>query len=164
MRTFTLIGLIVLAMNVLGTENETGVIGRVYENGLPVIYSFDHSQPSQDLIAKFPWLTIISWKYDGSANNGMPSAETNSEMIKLEDSLSAKFNNSANSTWVFNRTGNHLKEFAFYIEDRDLFIEQLNEALSVHPRYPIEINFYNDSTWSEFRGLLKDFASNENDA
>ena len=164
MRTITLIGLIIFTMAVSGSENETGVIGRAYENGMPVIYAFDNSNPSQDLISQFPWLTIVSWKYDGSSKNGMPPEETNSQMIKLEDTLSAKCENSPNSTWVFNRTGNHLKEFVYYIKDRDLFIEKLNESLSAHPRYPIEINFYNDATWSELRGLLKDFSSGENGA
>ena len=149
-------------MAVSGTENETGVIGRVYENGLPVIYAFDNSEPSQDLISRFPWLAIVSWRYDGSANNGMPPEETNSKMIKLEDALSTKFENSPNSIRVFNRTGNHLKEFAYYIRDRDLFIENLNEALYGHPGYPIEINFFNDSTWSEFKRLLKDFSGGKN--
>ena len=151
-------------MNASGSENETGVIGRVYENGLPVIYAFDKSQPSEDLISRFPWLTIVSWKYDGSSNNGMPTEETNSQMIKLEDALSEEFENSSNSTWVFNRTGNHLKEFVYYIDNRDLFVEKLNDKLSTHSKYPIEINFYNDSTWSEIMDLLRDFENGENDA
>ena len=151
-------------MNAQGSEGQMGVIGRVYENGLPVIYAFDNSEPSRDLISRFPWLTVVSWKYDGSSNNGMPPEETNLQMIKLEDALFTQFADTPISTWVFDRTGNHLKEFAYYISDRGLFIEALNEALSSHSRYPIEVNFYDDSTWSEFRGLRKDFSGSDNDA
>jgi hypothetical protein len=163
MRTIALAGIILLSMTASGSDNETGVIGRTYEDGLPVIYAFDKSAPSQDMISRFPWLTIVSWKYDGSGNNGMPTEETNVQMIKLEDALSAAFQNSSNSTWAFNRTGNHLKEFAYYISDRNSFLEMFNEVLSSHPRYPVEVTFYNDSTWSEMKDLLTDFGNHGND-
>lgn len=84
-------------------------------------------------------------------------------MIKLEEALSTEFGSSPISTWVFNRTGNHLKEFAYYIHDRELFIARLNEVLSTHSRYPIEVNFYDDSNWSEYKGLLKEFSAGDND-
>jgi len=156
---------LILIFNIMTTTSsnaETGVIGRVYEDGLPLIYSFLNEQPSQDNVARFQWLTIVSWKYDGSNNNGMPPEATNAQMIALEDSLSEQFENSPNSIWVFNRTGNHLKEFAYYINDRDTFIEILNHTLSSEPGYPIEVNFYNDPTWQEIRNLLEEFRSEEN--
>jgi hypothetical protein len=93
----------------------------------------------------------------------MPTEETNVQMIELEDALSAAFENSSNATWAFNRTGNHLKEFAYYIGDRDSFIEKFNEVLSSHPRYPLEVTFYNDSTWSEMKDLSRDFSNEGND-
>jgi len=160
-RFITLI-LIFIIMTTTSSNAETAVIGRVYEDGLPLIYSFVNEQPSQDNVARFQWLTIVSWKYDGSNNNGMPPEATNAQMIALEDFLSEQFENSSNSIWVFNRTGNHLKEFAYYINDRDAFIEKLNQTPSSQPRYPIEINFYNDPTWQEFRDLLEEFRSEEN--
>lgn len=146
------------------SENEAGAIGRVYEDGLPVIYAFDNSEPSQGYISRFAWLAIVWWKYDGSDNDGMPLEETNARMIELEDALSTEFHGSPTSAWVFNRTGNNLKEFAYYISDRDHFIGELNRALASHARYPIEISFYDDSRWSEFRDLLREFGGRSNDA
>lgn len=75
-------------MTTAGSNAETGVIGRLYEDGLPLIYSFVKEQPSQDNVARFQWLTIISLKYDGSNNNGMPLKATNTQMLALQDSLS----------------------------------------------------------------------------
>jgi hypothetical protein len=141
-------------------EKETGVIGKVYENGLPVIYAFVNEDPTQENIARFSSLTIISWEYDGSNNNGMPEEEINMQMLTLEDALSQEFENSTNSMWVFNRTGNNLKEFAYYINSRDKFIEDLNKALSSHPQFPIDIKFYDDPNWLEITQLLKEFNSN----
>jgi hypothetical protein len=41
--------------------------------------------------------------------------------------------------------------------DRDVFMTNFNEALSGHPRYPLEINFYEDPDWSDLSKLLADF-------
>lgn len=95
------------AMTVMGSEDETGVLGRVYENGLPVTYALDDSEPSRDLISRLPWLTAVSREYDGSDNNGMPLEATNSRMIELENAVTTEFESSSNSIRVSSRTGNH---------------------------------------------------------
>ncbi|ERN42646.1 protein of unknown function (DUF695) [Rubidibacter lacunae KORDI 51-2] len=141
------------------SEEKPFVIGRVYEDGLPLIYSFDDSMLSQATIDSFPWLTVISWNYDGTMNNGMPPTEINERMVELENELVRNFDRSSNSKWVFNRTGNNLKEFAYYIKDRDDFLKVLNSALSEHPTYPIEITFYHDPTWKEIHKLRDDFGT-----
>ena len=140
------------------SEEKSGVIGTITEDGNPVIYAFDNQLPPKEITEQLGWLTVISWKYDASTNNGMPEHNVNERMIELEDALSEEFYQSSNSKWVYNRTGNGLKEFSYYIDQRDLFIEQLNFVLESHPAYPIEINFYEDPEWSDFKQLLADFS------
>lgn len=138
------------------SENQKGVIGEYYESGKPVIVKFVNEIPNDETMKKLPWLTIISWKYDAEINNGMPPKEVNKKMIKLENALEV-FYSIDNISWIYNRTGNGLKEFNYQISDRDQFIKELNKALRGHERYPIEITFYEDSDWKEFRELVKDF-------
>ncbi|NVK84510.1 MAG: DUF695 domain-containing protein [Cytophagia bacterium] len=138
------------------SENQKGVIGEYYESGKPVIVKFVNEIPNDETIRNLPWLTIISWKYDPEINNGMPPKEVNEKMIKLENALEV-FYSIVNTRWIYNRTGNGLKEFNYQISDRDQFIKELNKALRGHERYPIEITFYEDSDWKEFRKLVKDF-------
>lgn len=138
------------------SENQKGVIGEYYESGKPVIIKFVSEIPNDDTMKNLPWLTIISWQYDAEINNGMPSKEINKKMIKLENALEV-FYSIDNIRWIYNRTGNGLKEFNYQISDRDQFIKELNKALRGHERYPIEITFYEDSDWKEFRELVKDF-------
>ncbi|ARU27925.1 DUF695 domain-containing protein [Cellvibrio sp. PSBB006] len=139
-------------------EEEKGIIGRVYEDGAPVIYKFVDELPQDTIRSNLPWLTVISWKYDGSSNNGMPLNDDNQRMITLEDAIQDHIENDQVLRHVYSRTGNNLKELVYHINDRDVFLEVFNDALSDHPHYPIEINFYQDAEWEDFKRLLSDFS------
>ncbi len=60
---------------------------------------------------------------------------------------------------VYSRTGNNLKELVYYIHGQEQFLELFNDALSDHPRYPIEIKFFEDKAWEDFSKLLEDFSN-----
>lgn len=139
-------------------EDETGIIGRAYEDGMPVIYKFVNELPEDKIRSSLTWLTVISWEYDGSPNNGMPLHNDNQAMIALEDAIEELIGNRHLLRHAYSRTGNNLKELCYYINDQDQFMEALNKSLSDHPRYPIEINFYHDAEWDDFKRLLNDFS------
>ncbi|QCX02168.1 DUF695 domain-containing protein [Aggregatimonas sangjinii] len=134
-----------------------GIIGRYYEGDLPVIVKLINELPESKVMSELTFLTIVSWKYDGSKNNGMPSTEINNRMIILEDAIENSMNFTDLFTHVYSRTGNNLKEFAYYSKNQNLFMEILNGTLKKHDAYPIEINFYEDKEWIDFKTVLKDF-------
>ncbi len=104
----------------------------------------------------------MSWKYDGSNNNGMPTNDVNAAMISLEGTLETIKGKGQLYFDVYSATGNNLKEFVFYINDREKFMSNFNDALSGHPVYPIGINFYNDKEWSDLAKLQRDFKMTAN--
>lgn len=126
-----------------------GVIGESYEDGLPVIWKFVNDAPSDDTREALSWLTVISWEYDGSENNGMPEKVLDQRMIQLEDAIEEGVVASGFCEHAISKTGSNLKELIYYIHDRDSFLERLNTALRAHERYPIEIAFYEDPDWKE---------------
>ena len=144
--------------NIESKEELKGVIGRYYENDLPVIMKFVNELPENKIISKFSYLTIISWKYDGSTNNGMPLDEINQRMIILEDAIEKAMKSYKTFIHAYSRTGNNLKEFAYYSSSQDDFMKMLNKTLEKHADYPIEISFYEDKEWSDFKIVLKDFS------
>ena len=148
----------IAALLFLGTPveaEETGIIARYYEDELPVILKFVNEFPDQSVRSKYSWLTVISWKYDGSRNNGMPVEEVNQAMITLEDTIENKIEPEGYCRHAYSRTGNNLKELVYYIQNRDDFLGAFNKALKDHPRYPIEINFYEDTKWEDFQRILE---------
>lgn len=138
-------------------EDSKGVIGQYIENDNPVILRFVGETPNENIISKLPWFTVVAWKYDGSGNNGMPTNTTNTKMIKLENALESAFKSNEVCRHAYNRTGNDLKEFNYYINDRDEFMKHFNRALRNHEEYPIEVSFYEDPNWTEFKKLIKSF-------
>lgn len=157
MKTALLIGAaIVLGGNVANAE-ELGIIGRAFENDVPVIFKLVDEFPTATARAALPWLTVISWRYDGSVNNGMPTEGVNEAMVRLERAIESSLLRENFARHAYSRTGNGLKELVCYISDRDEFISAFNDALRDHPRYPIEIEFYNDAEWEDLRKLLEGF-------
>lgn len=75
-------------------------------------------------------------------------------MRQLEDLLSDSFEDKALSVHAYNRTGNGLKEFAYYIADPGTFMTEVNRILKPLPRFPIDINFYLDEEWSDFQAIV----------
>jgi len=138
-------------------SREPGIIGEIEEEGLPVVFKLVDEATSVETRERFRWLTVISWKYDRSVRNGMPSQDTNEAMLALEHAIDG-LEDSALCRHAYSRTGNGLKELVYYISDRAEFMSAFNDALNGHPRYPIEINFYEDYEWADFekvRGLFK---------
>lgn len=144
----------------MAEAGDTWSVGKAAIKGKPVIYKFTNEAPDISTRHQAPWLTVVSWKYDGSTNNGMPLKATNEAMIKLEDALETIEGNEKLYFNVYSATGNNLKEFVFYITDREQFMVNFNKALSGHSTYPIEVNFYEDKEWSDLIKLQNDFNAN----
>ena len=138
-------------------DKPKGVIGRYYENELPVILKFINELPDKKTMEKLPFLTVVSWKYDGIKNNGMPPKGINKKMIVLENAIEKSMDISDFFTHAYSRTGNNLKELVYYTTKQDDFINMLNKTLEKHDVYPIEIEFYEDIEWIDFKRVLNDF-------
>ncbi len=134
-----------------------GQIVRTLKDGLPILWTYVPEMPSEIERNVAPWLAVVSWVYDGSDNNGMPDSEGNAEMQRL-DGVLGQIERPSFCFEAYRRVGSGLREFVFYIADRDQFLVELNAHLASHPRYPLEIKFYEDESWSDFRRLIDDLS------
>ncbi|WP_290536986.1 DUF695 domain-containing protein [Alcanivorax sp.] len=153
MKKFTFVFLL-LGFSFMSYAGENWVVAETHVDGKPVIYKFIHELPDEAQRKKLPWLAVVSWKYDGSETNGLPPSLVNDRMIELENGLEAIEGRKIIYLDVYTATGNNLKEFVFYIADREEFMEKFNESLSGHKPYPIGINFYEDKAWKDLNELL----------
>lgn len=135
-------------------EDKKGVIARTTENSHPVILKLVNELPSAHVRKNFPWLTVISWKYDANQRNGMPDESVNLQMVALEDAVRDHLEAKRFCRHAYSRTGNGLKELVYYIEDRDQFMDAFNDALKDQPHYPIDIDFFEDQEWKDFQRVL----------
>lgn len=157
-----LVSILIFAFGVscMVSADGTWSVGEAKIQGNPVVYKFTNDLPTVNVRQKMPWLTVVSWKYEGSTRNGMPPKDINDAMIRLEDGLETIEGREEDYLDVYSATGNNLKEFVFYIADRERFMVSFNKALRGHPAYPIEVNFYEDKEWSELIKIQQDFGAN----
>jgi hypothetical protein len=142
-------------------KKRNGVIGRTYEGELPVIWRFVNQSPNSQKREALPWLAVISWRYNGSENNGMPPKAVNARMILLETAIENEVEKNDFCEHAISKTGNNLKELIYHIHNREAFMEKLNFALEAHEQFPIEINFYEDRQWKEHESTRLLFSKNE---
>ena len=146
-----------IAMSNSSEAREKGIIGKYTEDGAPVILKFVDELPAENIRDVYSWLTVISWKYDGQQNSGMPQENINLNMNALEEIIEGSLENKGVCKHAYSRTGNNLKELVYYTEDQEKFLTAFNHALANQPRYPIEINFYEDQSWEDFQRILARF-------
>lgn len=142
------------------SSESKGRIVRTVKDGKPILWTYVPEMPDDDEKISCPWLTVLNWKYDGSENNGMPNEQTNREMLELDRALET-LEISKSCSEAYRRIGFDLREFVFYVSNRDDFLTSLNQALADHPVYPIEIKFYEDASWSELQTLIEDISQAE---
>lgn len=140
-------------------EGNDGIIGSYNENGKPVIVKFVAEKPNRNVQNKLPYLLVISWKYNGDENNGMPLNEDNERMILLEQLLQ-EIVLEGNSYHAYSRTGNSLKELNYYVTNQNEYMDRVNILLKDYEDFPISFDFYADNDWDELATLFKDFKVN----
>jgi len=99
-----------------------------------------------------PHRIIIVWKY--ASENGQPGPIDHGDMNRLEDALEGALKGSQVATLALVSTGENLREWTYYAQSEDSFIERFDEAVEQLPPFPIEIHTAHDPTWSmytEFR-------------
>jgi len=141
------------------TEN-MGRIVQTSKDGLRILWTYIPELPLQAARSVMPWLTVVRWEYDGSSNMGMPGSEESEHMLLLETIL-GKIERPEFCYEAYRRIGAGVREFVYYVVDRDKFLQEFNEYASEDPRYPISVTFYNDEVWSELQDLIKDLQTTE---
>ena len=132
-----------------------GRVVRTYKDGLPILWTFVPEVPTGEIQRALPWMVVVSWTYDGTQTDGLPNPDVNAAMKRLEVTL-AELERPMVCFEAYRRIGNGLREFIYHVSNCDAFMEELNHKLASHPAYPIEITFYNDEQWSDFKGLIND--------
>jgi hypothetical protein len=94
----------------------------------------------------------ISWPYNGD----MPSDDTNHGQAVFEKAVDELTGENGFSELVQVSTGFGKKEWLFYTSDQSRYMDELNNALSQHERFPIEIAFYEDPDWKIWSDMLGD--------
>ena len=136
------------------------IVGKYEIDGNVVVMKVLENRPPKAVRELFSWLTVVTWRYDGDENSGMPLPEVNEQMVLLETTVDILQERQL-CMQVYTKTGDGLKELVYYIGDREEFMRAFNEVLADQPRYPLEIDFYEDPDWSDLDTVHRVFLSEE---
>jgi hypothetical protein len=123
------------------------------EEGLRVVLRFRSLVPPGIRTEDYPSLLNIYWRYDGSATEGMPAAETVERMGRLESLLEAHEGPGVGFLMLC-VTGNSRREWVWYVADERRFRQWVQQALAGEPPFPVEIESAEDPSWSSYTRLL----------
>lgn len=121
-------------------------VGESRINGLSIVVRFRTGLPPAPDRQVSDNLIIISWPYTG-IESGMPNDEDKKSTNNFEEAVENGFENSSVGVPVACLTGNHAKEWRYYTNDVDAFMQAFNECLAGHPAYPINLRVFKDPDW-----------------
>lgn len=125
------------------------------ETGQAAVFRVRFAKPDRPDLSSLVWAIVIQWPYESDDARQMPPREISAAQQTLEEALDP-LASSPHSELVHVSTGMGLKEWIFYARTREEFMTQLNELLAGHPRYPIDIEFFDDPKWEVWEDMVKD--------
>lgn len=125
----------------------------VSNEGMRLVLRLRIEKPRLPDIDKYSNCVTIGWKYN-AVEDGLPSAADKLTHDDFEDAMDqlTMYNNLSFLMGV--STGLGEKEWVFYTKDTDEFVLILNECLAKSPKYPIDVNYYEDDAWSVWQEKL----------
>ena len=98
---------------------------------------------------RYPRRLTIQWHYPADDTSGMPSDAQIAEMREVEDLLQEHLDYDRTAILAFVHTRSGTRTWHYYITDKKLVADRVNQALRNHPDLPLELQVINDPDWDE---------------
>lgn len=134
------------------TENdEYSMLEAELESGNILIAVVNKKLLSWDRQASHPWLAIMTIKYDGSSNNGMPKNEDYESMSNIEEEMMKSLSDKDGNLNIGRQTAKNERKIYFACKDfrkpSKVFYETQKKY---NDKFEIEFDIYKDKYWQTF--------------
>lgn len=102
---------------------------------------------------RYPKRLNVFWAMALPDANGFASPQEAKSLDTFENRLIAAVERDESALLVAVVTGRAEREFVFYLQEPQQFLQHLTNMPQEHDRYPIEIHCQDDPDWSYFDGL-----------
>lgn len=121
------------------------------ENGNKLIAVVNSQLLNWNSKASHPWIAIITLKYDGSNNNGMPNKNDYQCLDQIEESILQQLSDRDGYLYVGRQTANSERDIYFACKDfrkpSKVFFKIQQDY---NDRFKIEYDIYKDKYWQSF--------------
>lgn len=137
-------------------QDDTWSVREISADGAPLLVRTRCQLPEPDQRERHAQLVLISWPLQLD-QQGAPSREEERATIYFEDALEAAIEQRDLGVLVVALASEAGREWRYYTDDTERFLDAMNDALQDHAEYPLEIALYDDPAW----GGLSEFVSAE---
>lgn len=133
-------------------ENNTWLMTAFqYDDGTGKIFRVRKTPPSDACEQTLSTCVVVEWPLDGD----MPSKELMAHINTFEDALESLNSENGESVQFHIITGGGIREYCYYTTSYEWFINEFSELLSQLPRYPVNIEYQENTDWRYWRKILE---------
>ena len=134
------------------TENdEYSMMEAELESGNMLLAVINTNLLEWDRKASHPWLAVMTLKYDGSKNNGMPNNADYELLGRIEDEIMLSLKDKDGNLNIGRQTANNERDIYFACKDFRKVSKTFNETQKKYgDRFEIEYDIYKDKYWQTF--------------
>lgn len=134
------------------TENdEYSIMEAELESGNMLLAVINTNILEWDRKASHPWLAVMTLKYDGSKNNGMPNNADYELLGSIEDEIMLSLKDKDGNLNIGRQTANNERDIYFACKDFRKASKTLHETQKKYgDRFEIEYDIYKDKYWQTF--------------
>lgn len=134
------------------TQNdEHSILEAELESGNKLIAVVNTQLLNWDSKASHPWIAVITFKYDGRNNNGMPNEKDYQSLNEIEESIMQQLSDKDGYLYIGRQTANNERDIYFACKDfrkpsKVFFKTQQDNG----NKFEIEYDIYKDKYWQSF--------------
>lgn len=130
------------------TDNRDWSVGRVNDEGFELILRLRKRLPDWCDKNSYRHLIAISWPFNG--DKGLPQVDDNAQQVEFEELLENRMEEKMIGLLTLVVTGHNSKEWQWYTNDPNLFMQELNSSLPQDKALPIKLSHEEDEKWEAY--------------
>lgn len=132
-------------------EDEYSMLEAELESGNKLFAVVNTQLLEWDSKASYPWIAGITFKYDGSNNNAMPSEEDYDSLNQIEEEILQELSDKDGYLYIGRQTANNEREIYFACKDFRKPSKVFYKIQQDHSnKFEIEYDIYKDKYWHSF--------------
>lgn len=136
-------------------EDEYSILEAELKNGNNLIAVINAQLLNWDSKASHPWVSVITFKFDGKNNNGMPNEKDYQRLNEIEEIILQQLSHKEGYLYIGRQTANNEREIYFACND---FRKPSKVLFSIEEKYgndfDVEYEIYKDKYWQAFERFI----------
>ncbi len=133
------------------TDNQFTTIEATLKNKKPLFAVINSQMLSWDQKASHPWIALVTIKYDGSENNGLPSKDMHNTLCEIEEKIDMELTDKNGYLNAGRETADGERKFYFACREFRKPAKVMYAVQQTHAdQFEMEYEIYKDKYWQTF--------------